>query len=149
MFVSCGEVQSFVTPAVFHFLHNVQSAMKLDMGATMLATWRDKCARMVRYGDQEWLRNSAGVTNMALDDITLLPDLSDSAPAGDNLELDPDFGALERASRGKPEQQYGDTIIPAEPADWKQAESLAMALQDRTRDLRILTVRQGAISELD
>ena len=113
--------------------------MKLDMGATMLATWRDKCARMVRYGDQEWLRNSAGVTNMALDDITLLPDLSDSAPAGDNLELDPDFGALERASRGKPEQQYGDTIIPAEPADWKQAESLAMALQDRTRDLRILT----------
>ncbi len=76
---------------------------------------------------------------MALDDITLLPDISDSAPAGENLELDPDFGALERASRGKPEQQYGDTIIPAEPADWKQAESLAVSLQSRTRDLRVLT----------
>ena len=76
---------------------------------------------------------------MALEEVTLLPDISDSAPAGDNLELDPDFGALERASRGKPEQQYGDTIIPAEPADWKQAESLAVSLQSRTRDLRILT----------
>lgn len=76
---------------------------------------------------------------MALDDISLLPDISDSSPAGENLELDPDFGALERASRGKPEQQYGDTIIPAEPADWKQAESLAVSLQSRTRDLRIMT----------
>ena len=76
---------------------------------------------------------------MALDEITLLSDVSDAAPAGENLELDPDFGALERASRGKPEQQYGDTIIPAEPADWKQAESLAVALQERTRDLRVMT----------
>ncbi len=76
---------------------------------------------------------------MALDAISLLPDISDGSPAGENLELDPDFGALERASRGKPEQQYGDTIIPAEPADWKQAESLAAALQGRTRDLRVMT----------
>jgi type VI secretion system protein ImpA len=77
--------------------------------------------------------------DMALDNIALLPDISESAPAGENLELDPDFGALERASRGKPEQQYGDTIIPAEPADWKQAEALGVALQERTRDLRVMT----------
>ena len=76
---------------------------------------------------------------MALDDTILLPDISDSAPAGENLELDPDFVALERASRGKPEQQYGDTIIPAEPADWKQAEDLAVSLLARTRDLRVMT----------
>ncbi len=76
---------------------------------------------------------------MALEEVTLLPDLSDDAPAGENLENDPDFGALERAARGKPEQQYGDTIIPAEPPDWKQAVALAESLQERTRDLRVMT----------
>jgi hypothetical protein len=37
-FISCCEVQSFVTPTVSHFLPNVQSAMKLDMDAAILAT---------------------------------------------------------------------------------------------------------------
>ena len=76
---------------------------------------------------------------MALADVELLPDIADDAPAGPNLENDPDFGALERASRGKPEQQYGATIIPAEPPDWKEAEALASGLMERTRDLRVLT----------
>jgi len=72
-------------------------------------------------------------------DSTPLPDLSDSAPAGENLELDPDFGALERAAQGKPETQYGDTINPATPPDWKETQALATTLLDRTRDLRVLT----------
>ena len=44
----------------------------------------------------------------------------------------------ERAAQGKPEQQYGDTIIPAEEPDWKEVGSLALTLLDRTRDLRVL-----------
>ncbi len=64
--------------------------------------------------------------------------VSDELPAGPNLEFDAEFGALERAAQGKPEQQYGDTIIPAEEPDWKEVGSLALTLLDRTRDLRVL-----------
>lgn len=73
-----------------------------------------------------------------LDAGALLAAVSDQAPAGPNLEFDPDFGALERAAQGKPEQQYGNTIIPGEEPDWKEVERLAAALLDRTRDLRVL-----------
>ena len=64
--------------------------------------------------------------------------LADGSPTGPNLELDPDFGALERAAQGKPEQQYGDTIIAAADPDWQEVETQALALLDRTRDLRVL-----------
>jgi type VI secretion system protein ImpA len=73
---------------------------------------------------------------MSSRDALALPDLRDDAPAGANLELDPDFSALERAVQGKPETPQGD---PATPPDWKEAESLADGLLQRTRDLRILT----------
>jgi type VI secretion system protein ImpA len=73
-----------------------------------------------------------------LDAGTLLAVVSDDLPAGPNLEFDPDFGALERAAQGKPEQQYGDTIIPAEEPDWKEIDSQASALLERSRDLRVL-----------
>ena len=75
---------------------------------------------------------------MAPLDATGLPPVSDDAPAGDNLELDPDFGALERAAQGKPEVQYGNTIEPAVPPDWKETAALADALVQRTHDLRVL-----------
>jgi type VI secretion system protein ImpA len=58
--------------------------------------------------------------------------------AGPNLELDPEFGALERAAQGRPEQQYGDTIIAAADPDWNDVETQAIALLHRTRDLRVL-----------
>jgi len=74
-----------------------------------------------------------------LDAGSLLEVISDDSPAGPNLEFDADFGALERAAQGKPEQQYGGTIIPAEEPDWKEVEKQAGALLERTRDLRVLT----------
>ena len=67
-----------------------------------------------------------------------LPDLSPDSPAGENLENDSAFGALERATRGKAEQQHGDLIIPAEDPDWKEVDAQATALLASTRDLRIL-----------
>ena len=67
-----------------------------------------------------------------------LAPVSDDSPAGENLELDPDFGALERAAQGKPEVQYGNTIEPAVPPDWKETASLADGLLGRTHDLRIM-----------
>jgi type VI secretion system protein ImpA len=76
----------------------------------------------------------------------LLAPLSDDAPCGPDLEYDPAFLALEEASRGKPEQQFGDTVIPAEDPDWRTVFEQARQLAERTRDLRVavLLARSGA-----
>ncbi len=79
------------------------------------------------------------MVNVSPFDAMMLPDLSDEAPSGVNLELDAQFGALERAAQGKPETQYGNTITPATPPDWKETEAHALVLLDHTRDLRVLT----------
>ena len=57
---------------------------------------------------------------------------------GEDLEYDPDFMALHQATTGKREQQFGSTIIPAEPPDWARVERIAKQLCTRTRDLRVL-----------
>ncbi len=67
-----------------------------------------------------------------------LTPVSESQPCGENLEYDADFMAMEQASKGKAEQQFGDTIIPAEPADWSRVEKLASSLLSRTKDLRVM-----------
>ncbi len=73
-----------------------------------------------------------------LDSGAWLAAVSDDSSTGPNLEFDPDFAALDRAAQGKVEQQYGDTIIAAEEPDWKEVEAQAVALLERTRDLRVL-----------
>jgi type VI secretion system protein ImpA len=73
-----------------------------------------------------------------LDSGAWLAAVSDTSPTGPNLEFDPDFAALDRAAQGKAEQQYGDTIIAAEEPDWKDVAAQAVALLERTRDLRVL-----------
>ncbi len=76
---------------------------------------------------------------MAPLDLTgTLPDVDADAPAGPNLEFDLDFGELERSAQGKPEQQYGGTVIPAEEPNWKDVGAQAAALLERTHDLRVL-----------
>lgn len=73
---------------------------------------------------------------MNIDEI--LAPISPENPCGENLEYDADFQAMGQASQGKAEQQFGDTIIPAEPADWNTVEKLATRLLGRTKDLRIM-----------
>lgn len=70
-------------------------------------------------------------------DAYLAP-VSAEKPCGENLEYDADFQAMEQASQGKAEQQFGDTIIPAEPADWTKVEKLAVSLLERSKDLRVM-----------
>jgi type VI secretion system protein ImpA len=72
-----------------------------------------------------------------LDLESLISSLGEAAPSGEDLEYDADFAALEQAGAGKPEQQYGDTIIPAEAPDWRTVHELASGLAQRTRDLRV------------
>jgi type VI secretion system protein ImpA len=72
-----------------------------------------------------------------IDVDALLAPVTDTAPCGDDLEYDPAFLALEEAARGKPEQQFGDTVIPAQEPDWRAMHEQALALFARTRDLRV------------
>lgn len=58
-------------------------------------------------------------------------------PCGPNLEYDPAFLQLEEAILGKPEVQYGDTVTPAVPPDWKTVKTLSLELLGRSRDLRV------------
>ena len=58
-------------------------------------------------------------------------------PCGADLEYDATFAELERLAQGKPEQQIGSTIVPAEEPDWKTVQSLALELLSRSKDLRV------------
>jgi type VI secretion system protein ImpA len=68
----------------------------------------------------------------------LLEDISPDSPCGENLEYDNAFVLLEQSTRGKPEQQFGNTIIPAEEPDWATVRRTALELAKRTRDLRVI-----------
>ncbi|HET8746248.1 MAG TPA: type VI secretion system protein TssA, partial [Ramlibacter sp.] len=76
----------------------------------------------------------------------LLSPLAGDAPCGPDLEYDPAFLAMQEAGAGKPEQQYGDTVIPAQPPDWPAVQEQALQLAERTRDLRVAVwlARSGA-----
>jgi type VI secretion system protein ImpA len=67
----------------------------------------------------------------------LLAPISETEPAGPNLEYDPAFTGLEKAAVGKPEQQMGGTIVPGEPPEWNAVFEQALALLARTKDLRV------------
>jgi type VI secretion system protein ImpA len=60
------------------------------------------------------------------------------APCGLNLEYDQEYLALEDAGRARPDQQFGETVIPAREPDWPDVIRRASTLLDRTRDLRIV-----------
>jgi type VI secretion system protein ImpA len=72
-----------------------------------------------------------------IDVASLIAPLGADAPCGGDLTYDAAFLAIEQAAAGKPEQQYGDTVIPAEGPDWRTVWPGALALADRTRDLRV------------
>jgi type VI secretion system protein ImpA len=68
---------------------------------------------------------------------TLMLPVAPDSPCGENLEYDLAFGEMERAAVGKPEQQFGTTIVPAEDPNWREVESRAVDLAGRTKDLRV------------
>jgi type VI secretion system protein ImpA len=80
---------------------------------------------------------------------SLLVDVEADAPCGPNLEYDPDFLELEQAILGKPEVQYGDTITPAVPPEWKVVKRLAGGLLERSRDLRLAVSLSRALLALE
>jgi type VI secretion system protein ImpA len=75
---------------------------------------------------------------MSIVDVdVLLQELDPGMPCGPNLEYDPLFLELEQNALGKPEVQYGSTIVPAVPPEWKLVKKQALDLLGRSRDLRV------------
>jgi type VI secretion system protein ImpA len=56
---------------------------------------------------------------------------------GEDLEHDPAFTALDTAAQGKPEQQFGDKVIPAVEPEWRLVSEQAQALLHRAKDVRL------------
>jgi type VI secretion system protein ImpA len=67
-----------------------------------------------------------------------LDDISADLPCGPDLEYDPAFLLLEQAVSGRPEEEYGETVIAPVPPDWTAADALCLELMSRTRDIRVL-----------
>jgi type VI secretion system protein ImpA len=67
----------------------------------------------------------------------LLQEISPKAPSGENLEYDRDFVEMVRAAQGKPEQQVGGAVVPAEEPNWREVKTKALQLLARSKDLRL------------
>ena len=78
----------------------------------------------------------------------LLEPISDVAPSGINLEYDTEFLSLERSAVGRPEQQMGGSIRPAEVPDHAAVVREASVLLGRSKDLRIAVLLARALSQL-
>ena len=73
----------------------------------------------------------------SIDVEQILKEISPDAPCGENLEYDADYLALEREVQGSPEQVMGDSVIEAREPDWADVRKRAIALFERSKDLRI------------
>ncbi|KIC47722.1 type VI secretion system protein TssA [Tateyamaria sp. ANG-S1] len=71
-----------------------------------------------------------------MDVDTLLQTLGEDAPSGDDLEYDPAFMEMEIAAQPGEERQVGDEILPAEDPDYKDVQAKALAVLERSHDLR-------------
>ncbi|RON03991.1 type VI secretion system protein TssA [Pseudomonas brassicacearum] len=69
--------------------------------------------------------------------LSLLAAVSATSPCGEDLEYDADFLRLERDSQGQPERSMGDSILPAEPPEWRSIQQQSLDLLQRSKDLRI------------
>jgi type VI secretion system protein ImpA len=66
-----------------------------------------------------------------------ITEIGEQSPCGDDLEYDIEFLTLGQIAQGKAEQQYGDTLIPAEEPNWREVERLGATLLGRTKDIRV------------
>jgi type VI secretion system protein ImpA len=63
---------------------------------------------------------------------SLLAPIGDESPAGNDLEYDPEFLALERAAALKAEKAIGDSVKAAEEPDWDKVAELAKSVLGRS-----------------
>lgn len=80
-----------------------------------------------------------------IDVESLLQETAEQPPCGPDLEYDAAFRDLEQAAQGKPEQQFGSTVVAAEEPAWGQVREDALALLQRSKDLRIAALLVRAL----
>ncbi len=93
---------------------------------------------------------------VAIDIESYLTDIEPDNVCGVDLEYDAEFIAFEQEVQGKEEQIMGDSVIEAEPPNWREVIKQAEKLLTRTRDLRIfvnylraLTATEGILGLAD
>lgn len=75
---------------------------------------------------------------MAVVDVQkLLQEVTPQEPSGKNLEYEKEYGELTRLAQGKPEQQVGSSVVPAEEPNWREVKSRSLQLLEKTKDLRL------------
>jgi len=79
----------------------------------------------------------------------LLAPVSETSPAGENLEYDPRFSEFQRAAAGEEERYSGKEVIPAKEPDWNAVRQFAVELFGRTKDLRIAVRLASAETALE
>lgn len=75
-----------------------------------------------------------------IDISSLVEDISPDATCGEDLEYDPAFVELNEQVKGVVEKQIGEKTIPGQPPNWPVIRKNALALLNRTRDLRIIDI---------
>lgn len=75
----------------------------------------------------------------------LLAPRDDTPPSGDNLEYDDAFVAMEIAARPGEERQAGKEILEAEDPDFADVARKALAVLEKSHDLRAGTTLAGAL----
>jgi len=78
----------------------------------------------------------------------LLTPIGEASPCGDDLEYDAAFTALTTAAQGKPEQQFGDTVIPAVEPEWREVAEQSDAILRRSKDVRAAVLLLRASTRL-
>jgi type VI secretion system protein ImpA len=79
----------------------------------------------------------------------LLTEISAEAPAGAEVEYDPEYFELEKLAQGTPESTMGDEVKPAEEPVWKDVKAAAFKLFERTRDLRVAMILTVSLLQED
>ena len=75
----------------------------------------------------------------------LLASHDEESPSGENLEYDPAFIEMEIAAQPGEERQAGDEILEAEDPDFRDVAEKALAVLERSHDIRAATCYAGAI----
>lgn len=84
---------------------------------------------------------------MTIDIEKYLTEIEPDNVCGEDLEYDPGFITFEQAVQGKEEQSMGDSVIEAEPPNWREVIKLADKLLTRTRDMRVYVNYLRALTE--
>lgn len=91
------------------------------------------------------IRANRGDGFLNIDVDALVAPLDGESPCGEDLEYDPDFVELESLAKPKEEQQVGDSVIAAEAVDYIDVGRRALALLERTKDIRIAMILAEAV----